>query len=405
VTVNVWNLPTVQAGQDVFICRGDTVNLTATGASTYTWSPALGLGSTTGATVSAFPTSTRNYIVTGRDSNNCRGRDTIAVQVFSLPPVNSGNDVAICIGDSIMLSSSGAVNYSWSPATGLSAVTGNPVTASPSITTSYLIAGTDTNGCVDTSDVTVTVNSLPLVTASALPNDTLCSNALVTLTGAGAATYQWSSGIQNAIPFLAGTGGSYVVIGTDTNGCTGLDSLVINTLNAPSPTTISGATVVIAGNTYAYYNTTPSISSLNWTASGGNILSGQGTDTIIVQWDTTSTHTLMLVQSEANGCSDTTFLTVVTNPGTGFIENNTNGFLLYPNPASSVLHVIFTDEKPRLLRITDMRGRAVLEERIQLFQDSIDIPADVQSGMYLIQVMDGIKTEFIKRLMIEKRGN
>lgn len=405
VSVTVWNLPPVQAGPDVSICRGDTISLTASGASTYTWSPALGLGSTTGSTVSAFPTTTRNYIVTGRDSNNCRNRDTITVQVFTLPPVNTGNDVAICIGDSIALTSSGAVNYSWSPATGLNSTTGSPVVATPSSTTTYQVTGTDINGCIDTSQITVTVNLLPVVTATAIPSDTLCANTSVSLSGTGASTYQWSSGIQNGNPFPVGAGGIYTVIGTDVNGCTGLDSMLIVGLNAPSPTTISGATVVLAGNIYTYYNNTPTASSLNWLASGGIVLSGQGTDTVTVQWDTTSIHLLALIQSEANGCTDTTILTVTTSPGTAIEENLANTFLLYPNPASTTIHMLFTEAKPRLVRISDMGGRTILDQAIHEAKVQLDIPAGIQSGMYLIRIIEGGRTEFYNRLMIERARN
>jgi hypothetical protein len=405
VNVTVWSLPTVQAGPDVSICRGDTISLTATGASTYTWSPSLGLGSTTGATVLAFPTLTRNYIVTGRDSNNCRGRDTVTIQVFTLPIVNSGNDVSICQGDSVLLSSSGAINYSWSPATGLNSLTGNAVIASPAVTTTYLVTGTDANGCIDTSDITVTVNLLPLVTASVIPNDTLCANELVTLTGSGAATYQWSSGIQNGTPFPAGSGGMFTLTGTDLNGCIGRDSVSIVSLTAPGSTTIIGPTVVLAGNTYTYNNSIPSSFNLSWSTSSGTILSGQGTDTITIQWDTSATHILIFVQSDPNGCSDTTILTVTTNPGTGLTENRENEFLIYPNPASTVVNLVFQNEKNRLVRISDMRGRIISEQRIQGIKAQIDIPSQLQSGMYLIEVADGKNPISIRRLMIERGGN
>lgn len=402
VNVTVWSIPTVQAGPDDSICRGDTITLTASGASTYTWSPSLGLGSTTGATVLAFPTVTRTYVVTGRDSNNCKDRDTVTIQVFSLPPVNAGNDVDICIGDSVALSSSGAVNYTWSPANGLSSSTGNPVMASPSVTTTYQITGTDVNGCIDTSEIIVNVNLLPLVTASALPNDTLCANALLSLSGSGASTYQWSSSVQNGTPFLAGIGGIYTVIGTDTNGCTGLDSISIVTLTAPSPTIISGPTLVLAGSAYTYYSTIPSTFNLNWSTSSGTILSGQGTDTVTIQWDTSSTHILVLIQSDQNGCSDTTTLVVTTNPGTGLIENRDNEFQVYPNPVSTTVHLLFKDEKMRWVRISDMRGRIISEQRVHGIKSRMDIPSQLQSGMYLIEVGDGIHPTLVRRLMIER---
>lgn len=405
VQVTVWSLPSVQAGPDVSICRGDTVTLNASGATTYTWSPALGLSSTTGPTVWAFPNSTRSYIVTGRDSNNCRNKDTITVQVFTLPPVNTGNDVSICLGDSATLTSSGAASYAWSPPTGLNSTSGNTVTASPSGTTTYFVTGTDINGCVDTSQITVTVNLPPNITATVIPNDTLCANSPVTLDAQGAAFYQWSGGVQNGVPFITGSGGVFIVTGTDTNGCSSLDSIRIISLPAPSPLTITGDTVVITGSSYPYSLNDSTMHSLQWIAQGGTILSGQGTDSITVQWDSSGTCILTLVQTSANGCSDTATLVITSNPGTGFADSaGDSGLLLYPNPASGVLWMDFTTEKQRLIRLTDMRGRSIDELRISGKRVQLDFSHDLQSGVYIIQVMDGNRTEFVRKLMIEGPG-
>jgi hypothetical protein len=76
-TVNA--LPTVSAGSNVSICAGSSTTLTATGATTYSWSPATGLSSTTGASVIATPTTTTTYTVTGTSS----GTSLIYSQAFT----------------------------------------------------------------------------------------------------------------------------------------------------------------------------------------------------------------------------------------------------------------------------------------------------------------------------------
>ncbi|MFY8138271.1 MAG: hypothetical protein ACOVMR_09195 [Flavobacteriales bacterium] len=78
-------LPVVDAGVDETICDGESVTLTATGASTYAWSPATGITPTTGPTVTANPTSTTTYTVTGTDANGCVDTDTIDVIVNPTP--------------------------------------------------------------------------------------------------------------------------------------------------------------------------------------------------------------------------------------------------------------------------------------------------------------------------------
>jgi endonuclease I len=75
LTVN--NLPTIDAGPDVFICKGFAAVLTATGAQNFYWDN--GAGDT--ATVTVMPTENTSYAVTGIDANGCSNTDTIMVYV------------------------------------------------------------------------------------------------------------------------------------------------------------------------------------------------------------------------------------------------------------------------------------------------------------------------------------
>jgi hypothetical protein len=64
----------------VSICSGNSVTLTASGATTYTWSPATGLNATNTASVIAAPSATTSYIVSGT-TNGCTASDTVKVKV------------------------------------------------------------------------------------------------------------------------------------------------------------------------------------------------------------------------------------------------------------------------------------------------------------------------------------
>lgn len=83
-TVTVYPLPNV-AATSASICPGVTAVLTASGASTYTWSPANWLNTTTGSTVSSTPPVTTSYTVVGTDSNGCTGSAISTVTI--LPPI------------------------------------------------------------------------------------------------------------------------------------------------------------------------------------------------------------------------------------------------------------------------------------------------------------------------------
>ena len=93
---------------------------------------------------------------------------------------------SICLGDSLQIVASGAVSYSWSPAGSLSASTGDTVWASPLVTTTYYISGTNSLGNVDIDTLTIYVVNPPVASIPGL-DSIYCSTSLpVTLTGSPA---------------------------------------------------------------------------------------------------------------------------------------------------------------------------------------------------------------------------
>jgi hypothetical protein len=92
VTVAAYTLPTVAISpSSVSITTGNATNLTASGAVTYVWSPATGLSATSGTSVTAGPTSTTTYTVTGTDANGCVNTATSTVTVTSAIPATALN--------------------------------------------------------------------------------------------------------------------------------------------------------------------------------------------------------------------------------------------------------------------------------------------------------------------------
>ena len=164
-TVSVNQLLVVTASPtNPVLCNGQSVTLTASGANTYSCNPTTGLSSGTGTTVSANPSNTSTYVVTGSDGNGCSNTASVTVTVNPLPVVTvSPTSPVICFGQSISLTASGASTYIWNPTTGLSSGTGTKVSANPTATSTYSIIGTDVNGCTNTASVTVMVNLSPLL--------------------------------------------------------------------------------------------------------------------------------------------------------------------------------------------------------------------------------------------------
>lgn len=163
VSITVNPIPTADAGSDETICIGDVIPLNATGGTNgYSWSPATGLDNTTIANPNASPTVTTEYIVTVTNTFNCTDNDTIIINVNELPIVSTYGDTLICPGDFAMIGaySGGAVSYTWSPSAGLTSNNvANPI-ATPASSTVYMVSVEDTNGCVNTGSVSVTLSPI-----------------------------------------------------------------------------------------------------------------------------------------------------------------------------------------------------------------------------------------------------
>lgn len=99
-----------------------------------------------------------NYSLTVTDDSGCSTSENYQVAIIgSIPVTASPNYSTITEGESVQLNSFGAVDYTWSPSGGLSCVNCADPVASPSITTTYIVTGTDAFGCAGTDTVTIYV--------------------------------------------------------------------------------------------------------------------------------------------------------------------------------------------------------------------------------------------------------
>lgn len=197
VTSTTSNIPSVSVNAGATtICAGNSTILNASGATTYTWSPSAGLNATTGTSITAAPDTTTTYTVIGTNSAGCISPpDSIKLTVNPSPTISiSTSDTAICRGSSTNLTSTGAINYKWTPANAVSCSTCSNTSTTLESTTTFTVSGANSAGCEDSAMITIHVNPTPFITAS--PNsDTLCKGQSVTLTDTTNATsYLWSNG-------------------------------------------------------------------------------------------------------------------------------------------------------------------------------------------------------------------
>jgi hypothetical protein len=142
---------TIVAGGPLRICDGDSVVLsTVAGMRSYEWS--------TGATTrSIVVRGSGRYALSVIDSNGCVARDTAVVEVLALPAPVASPDVAVCVGESTLLSVANATTVSWAPTDGLACASCPSTMAAPAQTTTYVVTAVGEGGCSATDSVTVIV--------------------------------------------------------------------------------------------------------------------------------------------------------------------------------------------------------------------------------------------------------
>lgn len=147
ITVNVNLVPDADAGEDVTIESGQNVTLTASGGNTYLWSN----GATT-QNISVSPTDTTTYTVESI-INGCSASDDVKVTVVQQVNASAGEDIQICLGESVDLTATGGLYFTWD--TGVETAS---ITVSPDETTVYTV--TVSNGfSSQTAEVVVTVEA------------------------------------------------------------------------------------------------------------------------------------------------------------------------------------------------------------------------------------------------------
>ncbi|QHL87926.1 T9SS type A sorting domain-containing protein [Nibribacter ruber] len=320
VVVTVNPLPTlVIAPAAPSICAGTSVQLQATGAASYSWSPATGLDDPTSATPIASPAQTTTYTVTGTSAAGCVNTKTVTVTVKALPIANAGFDRSLCSGQALALGTSATSSgtYLWEPATDLSSATvKNPVfalvnTTNAPITRTYKLTVT-TNGCTSTDEVTLTVN--PAVPASAGPDVAICAGNSTQLNASGGSTYRWNPttnlsdpNIANPVAFPTATT-RYIVTVTNAEGCSRNDTVFVNVAPNPVLTVLPAAPSVCVGSSVQLQAS--GATSYAWSPATG--LDDPTSASPIANPTVTTTYTV--TGTSAAGCSISKTVTVKVNP-------------------------------------------------------------------------------------------
>ena len=171
---------------------------------------------------------------------------------------------------------------------------------------------TNVGGCDSLIVLTLTVNQLPAVGASATTG-LVCSGGDVTLTGTGAVVYVWDNNVTDGVAFAPNSTSDYIVLGEDANGCLNTDTITITVMNVSSPTiTISTASATLCegeGTSFTSAITNGGMSpSFQWKRNGSNV--GTGLSTYTSQAPSTNNGDVITCDVTSSGQCGTT---VVSN--------------------------------------------------------------------------------------------
>jgi gliding motility-associated-like protein len=328
-TIVVESVAGIQTNNDTTICFGDSVQLVATGAQTYSWTPAASLSNPSIPNPVATPLVFTQYIVTGVTAGGCNASDTVNVSVYQRPNIVISNDTSICKNSSVQLTVTGGIVYLWSPSASLN----NPASATPIATpllgTTYSVLITDLNSCQHIDSVRIDILPDPVFSINT-PVD-ICLNESVQLLASGGNSYNWQpsqglsgQNIPNPLATPSTTTTYSVTITENTCNQSALLSTVITVHPLPQ-ISVSKSNDIDCTNSQSQLN---AVGAVQYFWSPATFLSDPRIANPVATPNLTTSFTV--IGSSTAGCSDTATINIQvlnTNKGeywvpTAFTPNN-----------------------------------------------------------------------------------
>ena len=286
--------PSVQITGNPTACEGTQITLVASGGTSYSWSNAAN-------TATINPTQSGTYTVTAYNDLGCFATASADVTINPNPQLNITAPHTICNNSSTTLEVSDNLGSTITSCVWSNGGSGTSISVSPTATTNYTVTVTNSNGC--TAQASTSVAVAEQLSLSLAGNTSICGNESATLTVSGispsnVSTYSWSNGANTASVSVSASG-TYSVIVTDVNGCTGYATTTVSAAENPEAS-ISGQQSICSG------------SSATLLASGGTSYqwSDGSTDASI---SVTTGGTYTIVVTNGAGCTATASAMVTVN--------------------------------------------------------------------------------------------
>lgn len=280
------------AASNSLICPDITTSLSVnggggTGTKTYSW-----LAGPAGTLSVVNPTTSTIYTVQITDASTCSQTKTIQISTRPLPVITLSSGT-VCAGGSFSLNAGGAQTFTYLNGTAV---------VSPTITTTYSVVGTGTNGCVSLSPALTTVTVFANPTLSISGAQSICNGATTTLQATGAGSLVWNnSSISSSISVSPIMNTTYTVVGTDALGCKSTVFQAI-TVNSLPNIFISGPAALCDGSSITL--SASGANTYTWSTAGNGI-------SIVVSPLANTIYTL--TGTDANGCMNTAIKPISVN--------------------------------------------------------------------------------------------
>ncbi|TSJ39942.1 choice-of-anchor I family protein [Fluviicola chungangensis] len=364
------------------ICSGDQVTLTIPGnaQSSIQWlKDDLVIPGETGNSLNV--TEAGDYRVFVSNTSLACADTTLSetIRVLTLPTITAGQDLAICIGDTVNLHAVSSETIAWNNSVQ------DGIDFFPTTTMSYIATATDTYGCANSDTLTVIVNLLPTIDAGT--DQSVCTGTSVTFNATGAPSLLWNNGVTNGTPFNATIAGPYIVTGTDANGCVDSDTLVLALFALPNINL--GADMTVCSNHFPVNLNGPGgYQAYNWSngASTQNTIGAQAGSYI-------------LTVTNNNGCQDKDTIMIFSDPCLGLDENQVPEYTIYPNPASNTVFVETTATNSEAV-IYASNGQVLFTQQNTGATFTLDV-SGLAEGMYWLKVSSS-EGSVTKQLLIKK---
>ena len=337
------------------------------------------------------------YYLLVQDSIGCEQSDSIFIPSSNPPDIDLTSQNLSCFGSqdgSVSATATGGqspYSYIWSNGMTSSAI--NNLSAG-----TYVVTITDDNGCVGYDEVEV-FQPEPIEIEATITSET-CFGAmdgsidLSSVGGIAPYTYFWTNG-----SFFASTedinglvAGTYLLGIVDNNGCTMDTLLIVQESSGPQTGNILGLAQVDPSIIYQYSVYENTTSSFLWSTINGNLINGQGTNLVSVQWGSTGMGQVSVVETGEHGCVGENVSLNILIGTSGIKIEEKNQVRIFPNPTFESIYISIDNYNGSIYtEVFDLIGNKIQDVNTS----SINFK-EFSSGIYLLKVNYNGKVEELK---------